>query len=48
MEPSATAKAFKELYERGRISIGAVAQAVADGVLTPEEYEYVTGQVYPE
>jgi len=43
---SKTAKAFKMLYEKGRISIGAVRQAVLDGVLTAEEYEWVTGEPY--
>ena len=43
---SNTAKAFKILLERKKISIGAVAQAVADGVLTEEEYKEITGDDY--
>lgn len=39
---------FKSLYLRGKISIGAVLQAVKDGVLTEEEYVFITDQAFPE
>ncbi len=45
---SPRAKAINTLYKRGKITIDGVRQAVVDGVITPEEYFLITGEVYPE
>lgn len=38
--------AFKNMYEHNRISIGAVRQAVLDGIISKEDYKYITGEAY--
>lgn len=38
---SARAKALKNLYKRGRITLEGLEQAVADGVITQEELEWI-------
>lgn len=43
---STKVKAFKLLYDRHMIGIGAVRQAVMDGGLTEEEYKIITGEDY--
>ena len=40
---SAKAKAFKNLYLRGRITKDAVKKAYDDGVITDEEYIWIVG-----
>lgn len=40
------AKALQNLYNHGRISIGALRQAVMDGTLTVEEFKIITGEDY--
>lgn len=35
-------EAFKNLFEHCMISIGALRQAVLDGILTEEDYEEIT------
>lgn len=39
-------EAFKNMYEHNLISIGAVRQAVMDGVLTEQDYKEITGEDY--
>ena len=43
---SARAKALQNLYKRGKITIEGLQRAVADGVITPEEFSLITGQEY--
>lgn len=38
---SAKAKALKNLYKRHKISLAGVQQALADGLITQTEYEWV-------
>jgi hypothetical protein len=45
---SAQAKAVRTLYRAKRITIEGVKQAVKDGLITAEEYEIITGEVYVE
>ena len=40
---SARAKALQNLYKRGKITIDGLRQAVADGVITQEEYDIIVG-----
>lgn len=40
---SARAKALKALYQRGRITKDGLRKAVADGVITVEEFTAITG-----
>lgn len=42
------AKAVKNLYRAKRITIEGVKQAVADGLITIEEYKEITGEDYAE
>ena len=39
---------IKEWYDQGRWSKKKVADAVVKGKITAEEYELITGEVYPE
>lgn len=41
-------KKIKRWYEQGFWTKAMVAQAVAKGVLTPEQYEEIVGEPYPE
>lgn len=43
---SAKARAIKNLYRRGRITIDGVREAVSGGVITEQEFEQITGQEY--
>ena len=43
---SAKAKAIRTLYRMKRITIEGVRQAVADNLITAEEYEEITGEQY--
>lgn len=43
---SAKAKAIKTLYRAKRITVGGVRQAVADGIITEEQYKEITGEEY--
>lgn len=43
---SARAKAMANLYRRKRIAKDGLKKAVVDGVITPEEYEEITGEAY--
>lgn len=43
---SAKAKALQNLYRRGKVTKDGLKQAVADGVITPEEYQEITGEAY--
>ena len=38
---SAMAKALKNLYKRHKISLAGVQQALADGLVTQAEYEWI-------
>jgi hypothetical protein len=40
---SARAKALQNLYKRGKITIEGLRQAVADGVITQEEFDIIVG-----
>lgn len=40
---SARAKALQNLYKRGKITIDGLRQAVADGVITQEEFDIIVG-----
>lgn len=39
-------EATRNLYRRGKITKAKVAELVEKGLLTPEEYELITGDVY--
>lgn len=43
---SAKAKAVRTLYRAKRITLDGVKQAVADKLITAEEYFKITGEVY--
>ena len=43
---SARAKAINTLYRAKRITIEGVRQAVADGIITAEEFAAITGEQY--
>ena len=43
---SAKAKAIKTLYRARRITLEGVKQAVADGIITKEQYTEITGEQY--
>ena len=43
---SARAKALQNLYRRGKVTKDGLRQAVKDGVITPAEYEEITGEGY--
>lgn len=43
---SAKAKAINTLYRVKRITIEGVRQAVADGLITEDEYKTITGEDY--
>ena len=43
---SAKAKAIRTLYRMKRITIDGVRQAVVDELITVEEFEEITGEVY--
>ncbi len=40
---SERAKALMNLYRRGKVSVEGLQQAVADGVITQEEYDIIVG-----
>lgn len=40
---SAKAKAMKNLYKRGKVTLAGVQQALSDGVITQEEYDWIVG-----
>ena len=39
-------EATRNLYRRGKITKAKVAELVEKGLLTPEEYEIITGEPY--
>ena len=43
---SARVKAMANLCRRKRITKDGLKKAVVDGVITPEEYEEITGEAY--
>jgi hypothetical protein len=43
---SVKAKAIKTLYRAKRITLDGVKQAVADGIITADEYKEITGNNY--
>lgn len=43
---SPKAKALQNLYRRHKITEDGLRKAVADGVITPEEFEIITGHPY--
>ena len=43
---SAKAKAIRTLYRAKRITVEGVRKAVADGVITVEQFEEITGEQY--
>ncbi len=43
---SARANAIKTLYRAKRITLDGVKKAVADGIITKDEYKAITGEVY--
>lgn len=43
---SARAKAINTLYRLKRITVNGVKEAVADGIITVEEYKKITGEDY--
>ena len=43
---STEAKAIRTLYRMKRITIDGVRQAVVDGLITPAEFEEITGTEY--
>ena len=45
---STKAKAIRNLYRMGRISLEGVRQAVHDNIITKEEYELITGEAFTE
>jgi hypothetical protein len=45
---STKAKAIKNLYKMGRLSLEGVRQAVYNNIITKEEYELITGQNFVE
>ena len=38
---SAKAKALKNLYKRGKIALAGVRQALEDGIITQEEFDWI-------
>ena len=40
-------ESLKRLYEKGRLTKGQVVERVTKGSITSEEYEYITGKIYP-
>ena len=40
------AKAVRKVYRAQRITIDGVKKAVADGLITEDEYQEITGQAY--
>ena len=40
-------ESLKRLCKAGRLTEAQIAQRVEKGTITPEEYEYITGQPYP-
>ena len=45
---SAKAKAIRTLFRAKRITLEGVKQAVADKLITADEYEKITGEVYAQ
>lgn len=43
---SPKAKALQNLYRRGKVTIEGLRQAVADGVITADEFKLITGEDY--
>lgn len=43
---SAKAKAIRTLYRAKRIDLDGVRKAVADGIITKDEYKEITGEKY--
>lgn len=43
---SNVAKALQNLYRRGNVNKTGLKRAVSDGVITPEEYQEITSEVY--
>lgn len=41
-------KAIASLYKRGRIDKAGVREAVSKGLITPGQYEEITGEEYKE
>ncbi len=44
---STLVESLKRLYKAGRLTAAQIAQRVEKGTITPEEYEYITGDPYP-
>lgn len=43
---SSKAKAMRTLYRMGKVTEDGLREAVADGVITPEEFKEITGREY--
>lgn len=43
---SIKAKAMRNLYNKGRITVEGLRKAVEDGVITAEEFAQITGETY--
>ncbi len=40
-------KSLSRLYKNGSLTKEQIAQRVEKGTITPEDYEYITGEAYP-
>lgn len=41
-------ESLKRLYKRGTLTLEQVAERVAKGSISADEYKYITGEAYPE
>lgn len=41
-------ESLKRLYNKGKLAKEQIAERVAKGTITPEDYKYITGEDYPE
>lgn len=47
MASSTLVKSLTRLYENGKLSKEQIAERVEKGTITPDDYEQITGEVYP-
>lgn len=47
MASSTLIKSLTRLYNNGSLTKEAIAERVDKGTITPEDYEAITGEVYP-